>query len=53
MCRIFDNDFNELAVNENIPLLAYSPLAKEFVNRKIYEYLMKFQRVLGYQEMIK
>ena len=26
MCRIFDNDFNELAVNENIPLLAYSPL---------------------------
>ena len=34
MCRIFDNDFNELAVNENIPLLAYSPLARGLLTGK-------------------
>ena len=40
MCRIFDYDFNELSVNENIPLLAYSPLARglltaKYMNNKI------------------
>ena len=34
MCRLFDNDFNELAVNENIPLLAYSPLARGLLTGK-------------------
>ena len=40
MCRLFDYDFNELAINENIPLLAYSPLARglltaKYMNNKI------------------
>ena len=34
MCRLFDNDFNELAINENIPLLAYSPLARGLLTGK-------------------
>ncbi len=34
MCRLFDNDFNELSVNENIPLLAYSPLARGLLTGK-------------------
>ena len=34
MCRLFDNDFNELSINENIPLLAYSPLARGLLTGK-------------------
>ena len=34
MCRLFDYDFNELAINENIPLLAYSPLARGMLTGK-------------------
>ena len=34
MCRLFDYDFNELAINENIPLLAYSPLARGLLTGK-------------------
>ena len=34
MCRLFDYDFNELALNENIPLLAYSPLARGLLTGK-------------------
>ena len=34
MCRLFDNDFHELAINENIPLLAYSPLARGLLTGK-------------------
>ncbi len=34
MCRLFDNDFNELSLNENIPLLAYSPLARGLLTGK-------------------
>ena len=34
MCRLFDNDFNELSTNENIPLLAYSPLARGLLTGK-------------------
>jgi aryl-alcohol dehydrogenase-like predicted oxidoreductase len=42
MCRLFDNDFNELSINENIPLLAYSPLARglltgKYIDNKIPE----------------
>tara|TARA_E500000331_G_C17232697_1_gene703365 strand:+ start:76 stop:1122 length:1047 start_codon:yes stop_codon:yes gene_type:complete len=42
MCRLFDNDFNELSINENIPLLAYSPLARglltgKYINKKFPE----------------
>ena len=37
MCRIFDYDFNELAINENIPLLAYSPLARGLLTGKYME----------------
>ena len=31
---LFDYDFNELAINENIPLLAYSPLARGLLTGK-------------------
>ncbi len=34
LCRLFDNDFNELSLNENIPLLAYSPLARGLLTGK-------------------
>ncbi len=34
MCRLFDLDFNELAINENIKLLAYSPLARGLLTGK-------------------
>lgn len=34
MCRLFDNDFNELSINENVPLLAYSPLARGLLTGK-------------------
>ena len=34
MCRLFDNDFNDLSINENIPLLAYSPLARGLLTGK-------------------
>ena len=34
MCRLFDNDFNELSLNESIPLLAYSPLARGLLTGK-------------------
>ena len=34
MCRLFDYDFNELALNENINLLAYSPLARGLLTGK-------------------
>ena len=42
MCRLFDNDFNELSINEDIPLLAYSPLARglltgKYIDKKIPE----------------
>ena len=37
MCRLFDYDFNELAINENIPLLAYSPLARGLLTGKYME----------------
>ncbi len=37
MCRLFDYDFNELAINENIPLLAYSPLARGMLTGKYME----------------
>ena len=37
LCRLFDNDFNELSINENIPLLAYSPLARGLLTGKYME----------------
>ena len=37
MCRLFDYDFNELSINENIPLLAYSPLARGLLTGKYME----------------
>ena len=40
MCRLFYYDYNEISINENIPLLAYSPLARglltgKYINSKI------------------
>tara|TARA_B100000963_G_C22577227_1_gene649057 strand:- start:449 stop:1495 length:1047 start_codon:yes stop_codon:yes gene_type:complete len=40
MCRIYDTDLNEFSINENVPLLAYSPLARglltgKYLNNKI------------------
>ena len=37
MCRLFDYDFNELSLNENISLLAYSPLARGLLTGKYLE----------------
>ena len=37
LCHLFDNDFNELSINENIPLLAYSPLARGLLTGKYME----------------
>ena len=34
LCRLFDTDFAELAVNEDVPLLAYSPLAAGLLTGK-------------------
>ena len=34
MCRLYDTDLNEFSINENIPLLAYSPLARGLLTGK-------------------
>lgn len=34
LCRLFDTDLAELAVNEDVPLLAYSPLAAGLLSGK-------------------
>ena len=37
MCRLYDTDLNELSINENIPLIAYSPLARGLLTGKYNE----------------
>ena len=51
MCRLFDNDFNELSINENVPLLAYSPLARGLLTGKYIGNVIP--DVQGSQETIK
>jgi len=37
MCRLYDTDLNEFSINENIPLIAYSPLARGLLTGKYKE----------------